>query len=304
MRLFSAMLLVLGAGLALTATSSQTPTPPQFWPKEFVVGMRNPIVSVNGYGLRRDSVIQINGRTIATNPTRVGQRLTIDLLTAEVPSSLLAQPGSLQVALYTPQPNSWRSPPTEIRVVPSKQPAKIEIGLPKTRVGPREKLTLTVRITNLGSESFYVPVKINPGSGGNMLDSSYELEVKRPSQRSFVDAATSFGDGIYTKKPTEEELVQRGDIVAVAPGETYTGTGILYVDSVFDWSANRPALQTPGRYGIRICFSPRNPPGADQFKIKFLSENVLSDVLTITVLEIGTIGKVLGAFTLRGQAAK
>jgi hypothetical protein len=117
-----------------------------------------------------------------------------------------------------------------------------------------------------------------------MLDSSYTLEVKRPNQRSFVDATTSVGDGIYTKKPTEEELLRAGKIVAVRPGETYTGTGILYVDSVFDWFTNRPPLQTPGRYAIRIYFSPRQPPGADEFTIKFLSESVLSNVMVITVL--------------------
>lgn len=281
MRLFYLTWIVLSAGLALTAPPAQTPVNAQFWPKEFVVGMRNPIITVSGYGLARDSVIQINGRTITTNATRVGQ---IDRLEAEIPGSLLAAPGVLQVALYTPPPNLWRSPITEIKVVPSKQPNKIEIGLPKTRVGPKEKLTLTVRVTNLGTESFYVPVKIRPGSTGNMLDSSYALEVKRPNARSFVDAATSAGDGIYTTKPTEEQLVKAGEIVAVGPGETYTGTGVLYVDSVFDWFTNRPALHTPGRYAIRIRFSPRYTPGADEFKIKFLGESALSNVVTITVL--------------------
>jgi hypothetical protein len=273
--------IVLSIGLCVTTPAAQRPVDAQFWPKEFVVGMRNPIITGSASGLRRDSVFQINGRTITTNSTHVGQ---FGRLEAEVPTALLATPGILQISLYTPPPNSWRSPITEIRVVPSKQSNKIEISLPKTRVGPREKLTLTVRVTNLGTESFYVPVKIEPGSTGNMLDSSYALEVKRPNARSFVDAATSAADGVYTTKPTEEELVQAGEIVAVRPGETYTGTGDLYVDSVFDWFTNRPAVQTPGRYAIRILFSPRTTPGADQFKIKFLRERAVSNVVWITVL--------------------
>ena len=281
MKMICATWITLSAWLALPSPPAQTSVNVQFWPIKFVVGMRNPIVTTTGYGLRRDSVIEINGRTITTNSTHVGQ---FGRLEAEIPSFLLAAPGVLQIAVYTPPPNSWRSAATEVTVVPSKQPASIEIGAPKTRVGPKERQTLTVRVTNLGSESFYVPVEIHPGSGGNMLDSSYTLEVKRPNQRSFVDATTSFGDGIYTKKPREEELVQAGKIVAVGPGETYTGTGVLYVDSVFDWFANRPPLQTPGRYAIRIHFSPRYPPGADEFKIKFLSESVLSNVVVITVL--------------------
>ncbi len=281
MRMIYTTLIMLSAWLALPNPPAQTKVNLQFWPMEFVVGMRNPIVTVKGNGLRRDSVIQINGRTITTNSTHVGQ---FGRLEGEIPSSLLAAPCVLQISVYTPPPNSWRSAATEITVVPSRQSASIEIGAPKTRVGPKEKLTLTILVTNLGSESFYVPVEIHPGSGGNMLDSSYTLEVKRPNQRSFVDATTSFADGIYRKKPTEEELVQGGKIVAVGPGETYTGTGILYVDSVFDWFANRPPLQTPGRYAIRIQFSPRHPPGADEFKIKFLSESVLSNVVVITVL--------------------
>ena len=87
MRPFYAAWIVLSAGSALAALPAQRPVNAQFWPKEFVVGMRNPIITASGYGLGRDSVIQINGRTITTNPTRVGQ---IDRLEAEIPSSLLA----------------------------------------------------------------------------------------------------------------------------------------------------------------------------------------------------------------------
>src|SRR5436190_1498236 len=90
MRPFYAAWIVLSAGSALTALAAQTPVNIRFWPEEFVVGMRNPIITVTGYGLRRDSVIQVNGREITTNPTRVGQRFTVDRLEAEVPSSLLA----------------------------------------------------------------------------------------------------------------------------------------------------------------------------------------------------------------------
>jgi hypothetical protein len=165
-------LFVVGAGLSI-ATSAQTAYYPSFWPREFVVGMQNPIIEVNGFNFTRDTVVQINGRTIPTDATRIGKKNTVDLLTAEVPGSVLSQSGSFQVNIY--ERGVRTSSPTDVRVVPSKQPARIEIQLPKTRLTPKEKVTLTVRVTNLGTESFYVPTKLRLGSTGNMLDSSYHL---------------------------------------------------------------------------------------------------------------------------------
>jgi hypothetical protein len=156
MGMIYAILIMLTVWRAFPNPPAQTPVNVQFWPMKFVTGMRNPRVAATGSGLRRDSVIQINGRTITTNSTHVGQ---FSRLEAEIPISLLAAPGVFQITVYTPPPNSWRSAATEMTVVPSRQPVSIEIGAPKTRVGPKEELTLTVRVTNLGSESFYVPVR-------------------------------------------------------------------------------------------------------------------------------------------------
>ena len=95
--------------------------------------------------------------------------------------------------------------------------------------------------------------------------------------------------GTYDSEPIETGYLTPHAVWYGQPINTacLLGTCIWHVEvkklAAFD-QTQTPKGRSPGSYAIRILFSPRATPGADEFKIKFLSETALSNVVVITVL--------------------
>jgi hypothetical protein len=169
-----------------------------------------------------------------------------------------------------------------IEVKPRKQPARLEIELSTVWTGHQDQLDVVIRLTNLGPISFYVPTHITPLMGGNMLN-SYHFEVRGPNDFVFTDPVHAFADGIFPKTTTEETLLQSGRIALVRPAETFSGKARFHVNGFSIRDETGRLVLVPGRYTARIRFDPQFPPGADKYKTKFLTEEVLSNEVVLNI---------------------
>jgi hypothetical protein len=251
------------------------------WPSELPTGSPDTTLQISGSGFTQDSVIQVNGQDIPTDhitASRIGG--TELLLRAMIPQSWLRVPRSLEIRVLNPYGGA--SLPIEVQVKSRRQPAKMEIEFSQTTVGQKDQLEVTVHVANQGNVGFLLPKKIAPFIGGNMLDSSYHFETKRPNDVTFANTGIANLDGEWSKNPTEDQLLQSGQAVLVAPGETYSDEVRFLVDNLRRVGNQPPLL--PGQYVVRMRFDPRFVPGADEFRIKFLSEPLLSNSVVLTVL--------------------
>lgn len=242
-------------------------------PREIPEGSASTRIEVSGFEFTAESTIRFNGRDLPTDRSRVEENpRSLSLLSAMIPESYLTQPGSFQVVVFNPPPGGGISEPVVVQVKPRLQPAKLEIELFPSSVRKGAQVEVTVRLTNLGRESFYVPKRITPFTGGNMLN-SYHFEVKRSGGVVFINPIRTFVDGFWPFK-TGEEFVRAGLIVEVVPGQTYAGKAMFNVDE----------LGAANEYSLRMRFYPQFPMGFRDFKTKFMTETLLSNVITLTVM--------------------
>lgn len=285
---FALCCLFVDFGGTVSSAYGQSPVPRVdapggVWPREVPAGSSATMIEIRGYEFTSESVIRIDGQDMSTHHTRL-EGYQIPLLTGVIPESLLLQPRSFEVTVFNPPPGGGSSTPVSIQVKPRLQPAKLEIELSAVVARQKDRIEVTVHLTNQGNVSFYVPTSITPFTGGNMLN-SYHFEPKRPDDSVFTDPIQGFADGMWSKKPLEEELIGSGQIVLVAPGETHSGKARLHVDGLSKMRIGSPPLLMPGEYRLRMRFDPRFPPGADGFKTKFLNETLLSNVVMLKIIE-------------------
>jgi hypothetical protein len=253
-------------------SQASLPTIQEFYgvyPREIPVGNSETMVEIRGSGFTLDSVIQINGQDIPTDHTRL-EGMQIPLLTGLIPSSFLAEARLLDIRVLNLYGGA--SAPVTIEVKPRLQPATIEISISAIAASRKDRLELSVRLTNEGKDPFYVPTRLTPFTGGNVLN-SYHFEIKRPNAVVFKDPIRTFLDGFI--RGTEETLLANGSIAVVRPGESYSASAQFSTDE----------FATPGEYTLRLRFDPQYPSGADQYKIKFLSETLLSNSVTLKIGE-------------------
>jgi hypothetical protein len=275
--------LVLLAGVFLTQASvvpiPQIGSSDSVWPHEIPVGNADTMVEVRGSGFVPSSVIQVNGQDVPTAFTRLNGP-EIRLLTGSIPRSFLNEPKLLELRVFNPYGGA--SAPVRITVKARTQPARLQIELSTVSAGQQDHIDVTVQLTNEGTDSFYVPVRITPFTGGNMLN-SYHFEVQRPSDLVFTDAVQGYADGFFPKTTYEEELLRSGQIALVRPGETFSGTARFHVDGFANVNEAGPPQLPRGRYVVRMRFDPRAAPGSDKFRTKFLTETVLSNAVLLTI---------------------
>ena len=266
------------------AASAQIPHPEiaasgGVWPQEIPTGSEDTMIEVRGSGFTVDTIIEVEGQNVPTDHTRFGG-LAIPMLIGVIPESLLREPRLLHVRVVSRYGGA--SIPLTVEVKQRRQPAKLEISLSTTSASKKDRIKVSIRLTNLSSESFYVPTKVTPFTGGNMLN-SYHFEVKRPNEPVFTDSVSGYTDGMWLKKPTEEEIVASGQIKLLAPNETYSGKAEFHVDGFSKTSEGNLPILLSGDYSVRMRFDPQYPSGADAFKVKFLSETLLSNSLILSI---------------------
>jgi hypothetical protein len=247
------------------------------WPPEIPAGGPDTTLQISGTGFTLDSIVQVNGQDTPTEHIK-GERIggSYPLLRAMISQSWLREPRSLEIRVLNPYGGA--SLAIEIQLKAGRQPAEIESEFSKTTVRQKDQLEVAVRVTNQGNDSFLLPKKIEPF----ISDNSYQFETKRPSDVTFSDIPVAILDGIsYESNPTEDQFINSGQAVLVAPGATYSDEVSFPVEKLR--RVGTPLL--PGQYMVRMSFNPRSVPGQDEFRSKFFGVSLLSNSVVLTVLQ-------------------
>jgi hypothetical protein len=132
------------------------------------------------------------------------------------------------------------------------QDLRLEISVPKRSIKTRESVSLTVRMVNTSSRSYYVAGNMSLGNFGLGYQYGwYTLQYLRAGSREFVNGPQAALDGFPRRNPTISDIIADNSLVLLE-GNTYSG---MFIGTTINSTWDGLTLLPPGRYSIRVTFN-------------------------------------------------
>jgi hypothetical protein len=160
------------------------------------------------------------------------------------------------------------------------QDLRLEISVPKTKIGIKEPVNLTIKLANTSAKTYYVSGDIALGIGGfGHQFGTYQLQVRKAGASDFTDGPQMFGSplrapGASDSSPVSDFLVANR-LIPMEPG-AFIGRTISS-----DWDGL--TLLELGRYSIRVTYSSY---GAERLIPRELRFPIFRAPLTSNVIDL------------------
>jgi hypothetical protein len=175
----------------------------------------------------------------------------------------------LSVWLVTIEPTAGAF---RLRALPKKTspPARLALSVPSQIIRPNEPARMTVTLTNVWRDAFYVTTNMDTFVSGTGLLRNYYFTITGACKpRQITRATLNFGFGTFG----ERELLNAGAIVLLKPGQSHRGDLPLET-----WGS---LVSAAGRCWIQAHYRGEIPSG--EFSRPFISQSLHSNYVEIDV---------------------